>query len=163
MGALFSRCGLYRYRLDRDVEGGGTKRVLVIGLNPSKAGADNPDLTVTKLVHFGGLWGAYRVDVGNMFGLVSTDPRGLGASLDPVGPENDGHLAELVKLADQVVVAWGAGTSVHLPLFQARVRGLCTTTLRGVELWCLGTTASGQPRHPSRLAYATKLQRWRQP
>lgn len=52
MSAIFSPCGTWRYRLERDIAEVG-KVACAILINPSYAGAENNDQTVGKLIGFG--------------------------------------------------------------------------------------------------------------
>lgn len=74
----------------------------------------------------------------------------MGDAQPVVGPENDAHLRAVLSSADLVVCAWGA----H-PIARARVRSVLAMVPEGAACECLGRTAEGAPRHPSRLAYAT--------
>ena len=66
MSATISKCGKYRYRLER-VVGPGTKTCLFIMLNPSMADATNNDLTITRCISFAKASGCGRLLVGNLF------------------------------------------------------------------------------------------------
>ncbi len=160
--ARFSPCGRYRYELRRDIPGATGRGTLPwIMLNPSVAGAVEDDLTIKKVMGFSSRLGFASIVVVNLFALVSTDPAGLLAAADPVGPENDEAIRGVVPARSLVVVAWG--DSIEFGARQPeRIRG------RDAHVWamlrearadvrCLGTTKSGAPRHPSRLGYDTPL------
>lgn len=159
-GAELSPCGQYRYALAR-VWRPFTSRGLVLGINPSTADAAKDDATTRKLIGFGRRWGWGGYALVNPFAFRATDQRRLLSVADPVGPENDRHLAELLEGSDQVVCAWGpAKTAAVRRLLDARLAQLAPL-LDGRELLCLGTTADGSPRHPLMLAYDTPLVPWR--
>jgi hypothetical protein len=89
-----------------------------------------------------------------MFAFRATHPDALWLAADPVGPENDAHILAIPEDA-MVIAAWGMQANV---LFKQRKREMLE--LLGVDerpLWCLGVTATGEPRHPVRLGYATPL------
>lgn len=155
--AEFSPCGKYRYLLGREWDPG-LPRVLVVGLNPSKAGADIPDMTVTKLVGFGERWGAGSFEVVNPFAYIATDPRYLHvngiAGLDIVGPDNDHFIDEAISRASKCVIAWG-GDAGH-KFLKPRVVDVLAK-LKSLPLFCLDPTKDGFPRHPSRAPYSTPL------
>jgi hypothetical protein len=159
--ATFSPCGLYRYRLERRLPRGSRTMALVM-LNPSKAGADEDDQTVTKVIRF-----SERIDVGrfivvNAAALISTDPKGLARAADPIGPDNDRHILEAAREADIVVVAWGGGVSnLRGKLATRPAQVLDLLRADGHELWCWGFTKDGHPRHPLMLRYSTSLERFR--
>ncbi len=152
-GALLSPCRLYRYRLWR-VWDHALPQVVWVMLNPSTADANDDDLTLKKCQGFARQWGFGGLLVVNLFAWRETDPEALtscGArGSDIVGPENDLHLRAALQGADLVLCAWGG----H-PLARARAMVLLAMVPEGVSCECLGRTAEGAPRHPSRLAYAT--------
>ena len=140
MGAVFSRCKQYRYRLDRDLLIGDDE-ILFVMLNPSTADAEKSDPTVTRCLNFAKRWGFRHVKVGNLFALRSTDPTALYRTRDPVGPENDYHLRMMSHRADLTVVAWGVRGG-----YLARDVEVLELLSRPVEH--LGLTKRGRPRHP---------------
>ena len=158
-GALFSPDRRYRYRLWR-VWGDGNRRVVFVGLNPSKADERSDDPTIRKCIGFAKRWGYGALDMVNLFALVSTSPRGLLDEPEPIGAENDRVLADVLGFASRVVWAWGDVPTAPLKaLLSARVgKWLAFPVSSRAEFFTLGRTASGQPRHPSRLAYATTLE-----
>ena len=104
--AIFSSDNAYRYELWRRwLLGEGICAFLM--LNSSKAGATENDPTVTRCVDFAFGWGFQGLGVGNLFGIISTDPRLLKTHQSPVGRENDLHLETIIRAADMVVCAWG--------------------------------------------------------
>lgn len=159
--ARFSPCMKWRYWLLRQWDASKPMGV-VLGINPSKAGAEDEDQTTRKLIGFGKVWGWGGYYLGNPFALVSTDQRGLLTAADPIGPENDAELERLFGLAPQIVCAWGsAKTSAVRRLLDTRLVTLAPL-LQTRELLCLGRTKDGSPQHPLMLAYSTPLEPWRQ-
>ena len=157
--ACFSDCGAWRYWLKREWDGAKPCGAIV-GINPSTAGADDTDQTITKGIGFARRWGWGGFWMVNPFGLVSTDQRGLLNAADPVGEENDFYLSEIVANAHCIVAAWGsAKTTAVRRLLNARLESL-RPVFEGRELLCLGTNADGSPRHPLMLSYDTPLQPW---
>lgn len=143
----------YRYTLTRGPWLHGEGTVLFVMLNPSKATSDEggqDDPTATRCIRFAQSWGYRRLTVGNLYALQATDPRELFRAEDPVGPKNDIALIQLARGADEVVVAWGA-TQHPQPDRAAHVLELLEAAHGPVV--CLGfTPATGQPRHPCRIA-----------
>lgn len=124
-------------------------------LNPSTGDATKDDQTLRRCRHFAQMWGYRAMRVVNLYGLRSTDPSVLFEELDPVGPFNNRWITEVMKCTDFVVAGWGAQAP------ELRVREvLDLAKAQGRTLYCLGTTASGQPRHPLRLANNTQPEVW---
>lgn len=141
--ALFSPCRTYRYALTRTWDD--RPPAVFLMLNPSTANAFQLDPTVRRCVGFARRWGHGGLVVLNAFALRSTDPRGLRTVDDPVGPDNDQVIADvLTGHPGPVVVAWGAEPYVTAT---GRDRELAEL-LRAARPVCLGLTAAGHPRHP---------------
>lgn len=153
--ALISDCQQYRYTLTR--EWGDGPRAIFVLLNPSKADSELDDMSVTKGIGFATDLGCGSLLYLNLFALRSTDPAALLLHKDPVGPRNDRVIKDLLFDKGVVIAAWGSHTSEINQLIQGRLQ-LLRKALGFRELWCLGTTKDGSPRHPSRLAYATELE-----
>lgn len=83
--ATFSPCRNYRYLLGREWDPS-LPRVLVCGLNPSKASETDDDATARKLVGFGRRWGCGSFEIVNAFAYVATSPADLIAE-----PTMDGY------------------------------------------------------------------------
>mgnify|MGYP001231335547 CR=1 FL=1 len=141
MSALFSECGLYRYRLTRTLHGD-KNPLLIIGLNPSTADATHNDPTIRRCIGFAERWGHNALVVANLFSYRSTQPKGLKKARFPVGPETDRILQEEAMKAGTILAAWGA----HGGLFD-RNRDVLAL-LQDYPLFCLGKTKAGHPRHP---------------
>lgn len=110
---LWSPDHKYRYLLSWPVPSHfRTPRLAVmVGLNPSTADESKLDPTLTRFQGFAKAWGCTRMAVLNLFALVSTDPKGMAAVADPVGPDND-HTIRITLGGDAaedtiVVAAWG--------------------------------------------------------
>jgi len=160
-GAVMSECGTWRYRLWRSwripFEAGPHRVAAFIGLNPSTATAEQDDPTVRRCVLFAASWGCTGMEMLNLYGFRSTDPKGLWAAADPVGPETDRYLVEVASRADPVVACWGA-----FP--RAVERGVAVVErLRdaGVAVMHLGEpTKDGHPRHPLYMPRSAALRPW---
>lgn len=162
--AVISDCGRYRYRLERHaIEGGGSGAVAWIMVNPSTADASEDDATIRKVTGFSRRLGFGWFIVGNVFGLRSTDVRGLAKADDPMGPDNERHLREIMGAAPTVIVAWGPVAKLPKELRKRYQRVVRIANEIGVTLHCLGTANDGHPRHPLMLAYDTPLTEWSDP
>lgn len=137
----------YRYTLHRVLDAGAPRATCAfIMLNPSTADATRDDPTIRRCIGFARAWGFRHLRVVNLFALRSTDPRGLLAVPDPIGPHNDRHLARIVREAELVIAAWGVAAPIRrlVAARAAAVRAL----LPDVALHSLRLTRSGAPAHP---------------
>jgi len=159
MAAILSPCGLYRYTLDRvptqlmtHAQRRGiempvtTGRLLFVMLNPSTADANADDPTILRCMSFALAWGYDHLVVGNLFALRTPYPADLWEhqrnGLDIVGPENDEYLNRLAARADRVVIAWGNDG------IGERAEHVLRLLRRRHDVYALGFTNSGQPKHP---------------
>ena len=140
--AKFSECEDYRYTLGRRWEAGG-KRVCFCLLNPSTADATKLDPTLTRCHRYAVRWGFCAMDVTNIFGLRSTDPKGLKLVDDPIGIDNDRHIARLAKQADLVIVGWGTHGAMN-----DRHSEVLDVLNKVCVPHCLQITKHGFPKHP---------------
>lgn len=150
--AVFSPCRTYRYLLGRQWHPDGACMRWVM-LNPSTAGATGDDPTSRKVRGFSDRRAGSYV-IANLGALVSTDPRGLVAHPDPIGPHNDAALGLVLDSAvGPIVAAWGRlpSNKIERRFISGILRVKCARP------WCYGTTKDGQPRHPLMLAYSTPL------
>lgn len=153
--ARYSACLLYRTELTRIWDHGRPKLLFVL-LNPSTATEIQNDPTVERCERRARALGQGGFRVTNIFALRSTDPRGLYAAADPVGPGNDDAIADGADWADRVLCGWGTHGSLHDR--GHRVQALLARTAK--PLFHLGLTRSGAPRHPLYVAYATQPLPW---
>ncbi|WP_027947183.1 DUF1643 domain-containing protein [Amycolatopsis taiwanensis] len=137
--AVISPCGTYRYELTRRWSDG--PPVGWVMLNPSTADANLDDPTIRRCIAFAKAWGYGGIVVRNLYALRATDPRELDRHSEPIGPDNDAHLARCVG-EPLTIVAWGARGGDR----GREVLGLLAS--RGVRPHLLATTGDGQPRHP---------------
>src|SRR5690554_6900188 len=90
----------YRYTLTRSDYGDAPwlsmhePRLLWIMLNPSTADETADDPTIRRVKAFTRRLGYSGLTVVNLYAMRSTDPRGLWAAADPIGPDNDRAIAE---------------------------------------------------------------------
>ena len=153
--ALYSDCETYRYLLRRDWAC--TDRHLVyILLNPSTATEEKNDATIERCERRARAGGFSGFSVANLFGLRATDPRALRQCPDPVGPENDVILANIVREKPVILCGWG----VHGALDGRGDAVAALLRQSGAGLCHLGLTKAGHPRHPLYVSYAQKPQPW---
>ncbi len=159
MSAIISDCGTYRYRLER----GAGRALAIIMVNPSIANATDDDQTIRKVLGFADRQGCGRIIVGNKFAFRATDVNELRKARDPVGPENDRHIEQILRDGDIHVVAWGALNKLPDTL-RARWKDIVRAADRaGVALHCIGINADKHPRHPLMTPYSTALRSWDAP
>ena len=140
-GAVFSDDRVHRYTLTR-VWDRSREVAMFIGLNPSTADETQDDPTIRRCTRFARDWGFGGLVMTNIFAFRSTDPNGMKAARDPVGPDNDDHILKMAMHAGVIVCAWGA----HGVFMD---RGLeVVELLRGFKLKIFKTTKSGMPVHP---------------
>lgn len=157
----------YRYRLTREVSGGGERgELLWVCLNPSTADDIKDDQTVRSIRKITAAEGFGHLVVVNLFAARTTDPQQLLRFRDPIGPENGDVLRSEILAHSHVVFAWGQwlkavssphplahgghspGELLYPPNVEAMVKAAKS------KVWCLGKTKNGSPRHPCRIPNA---------
>jgi hypothetical protein len=135
----------------------GDRLIMWIGLNPSTADEQQLDPTLTRIRSFSEREGYDGFWMANLFALRTPYPKEMMAAPDPVGPGNDASLHEGAARCDRIVAAWGV-----IGEFQSRAEAV-VKLFPGRELWCLGTTKEGHPRHPLYVNGTAPLVRWKAP
>ena len=153
--AVYSDCENYRYSLTRiwDTDG---RKVAFIMLNPSTATEVQNDPTVERCERRARALGFGAFCVTNIFAWRDTDPRKMRAAIDPIGPGNNVAISESCAWSDQIVAGWGTHGE-HLnrgPDVEALLRET------GLEIFHLGLSKAGHPKHPLYIAYAQKPELW---
>lgn len=159
MSAILSDCGTYRYRLERVVGMAGPVYAY-FGINCSTADHTVDDNTVVRWKGFTQLYGGSRFIVGNPFAFRSPHVKDLESAADPVGPENDAHIAQIVQDADILVPCWGPQTKVHRRLRYRFAEVEAVLRASGKPVKVFGLSKSGDPVHPLMLPYTTQLIDW---
>lgn len=150
--ARLSPCGKYRYLLSRiwnepgEVSGLITyvppHQLVFVMLNPSTADAFEDDPTIRRCISFGKRENFDMIHVANLYAGRATRPDDLFAMEDPEGPENRRVWEKLKSSSATIVCAWGAER-------RAVKQGEdFIEAMRGKDLFCLGMTKEGHPRHP---------------
>jgi hypothetical protein len=163
--AIFSSDLRHRYLLYRNLYGEewpkGRPLAVFIGQNPSKAGAVENDMTITKEMGFARRLGFGHMAMVNLASRIATAPADLLADPDHTGPYNEtmirGMWLSTETMAGSVrIAAWGA-----FPHFLREILRPSLEMVKGLgDLLCLGKTSGGSPRHASRLGYSAKLEPW---
>lgn len=162
MSAIISPCGLYRYRLERRISAAPRVAAFIM-VNPSTADAKQNDATIRKVIGFAERNGVGRVIVGNKFAFRATDIKALRTAPDPVGPDNDRHLEEIMRDANLHIVAWGPLAKLPRDLRSRWQEVIRIAERVGCRLMCLGTAQDQHPRHPLMLSYEATLSDWVRP
>ena len=159
--AIFSDCGTYRYRLEREgLLPGSGKTVAFFGVNPSTADAVEDDATVRKWRGFTYRMGAGKFIVGNVFAYRSTNVRKLATCADPVGPLNRRYLFSIADDADVLVPCWGSRGKLPKQLRHYLDAFMADLLATGKPVMSYGVTKSGDPPHVLMLGYDTPLTAW---
>jgi hypothetical protein len=147
MTAVIVDC--WRYELKRIWDD--TLPLLVVCmLNPSNADHERNDPTILTLIHFAKLWGYGGIWVVNLFAFRASSPAEMMKEdyFDAVGPLNHGYHSDAISYAKangrSALAAWG-NDGTH---YDAGAYFSAFAKTAGVDLVCLGTTQSGQPKHP---------------
>lgn len=154
--AEFSENGKFRFLLKRvwNVQG---LRIMFIGLNPSIAGAEFDDPTITRLIHFAKKHGYGSFVICNLFPIIATKRARLikhktfGRAM---GTTNMEYILGNAQKCNGVVFMWGAtkGTDHRAKLLIERYPNAL----------CFGHNKDGSPKHPLYLSNETKLIRYAQ-
>jgi len=112
-------------------------------LNPSTADATIDDATIRRCIGFACTWGFGALEVVNLFAYRATDPATLRRVVDPIGPQSDRYLLAMRQRAQTIVVDWGNHGD-----WQNRDQAVLRLLGARRDIYCLGKTLSGHPRHP---------------
>jgi hypothetical protein len=157
--AYISACGKHRLWLTRTWDPQNAKVMVMCGLNPSTADASLDDPTIRRDLGFARREGCGGLIKINLHTFRATEPDDMFALRQ--SERNDERHAQVWKemccVDHRITVAcWGADKRAA-PMAREFVR---FAKENGVELWCLGRSKDGQPRHPLYLPSATPLERF---
>ncbi len=145
----FSPDRQFRYTLWREVNNlFGSGYVMFIGLNPSIADETKDDPTIRRCIGFAKSWGYSALCMTNLFAFRATDPESMKKQANPVGVDNNYWLKECAKEAGIIIAAWG-----NHGKYIGRDKQI---TQMFQNLYCLGITNIGAPKHPLYLAKDSK-------
>lgn len=173
-GASISRCGTLRWTLERAWAEG--PAVCYIGHNPSTATATYDDPTVQAWTALARANGFGRFVAVNLYPFRAADVRECRrwADYEQNGPDwaarnalmhNETVVVEVAKKADIVVACWGALAADSMWVDHI-VEAIHTGEEPWPDLYCLGTTLAGDPKHPMargkhRIARDQRFTMWR--
>jgi hypothetical protein len=143
----------WRYTLGKD----GRRKLLAIGLNPSTATKEKSDMTVAKVEGVAVRNGFDGFVMLNLYPVRATDFRLLPEEADARAyDENLASIAAMVASETQPVIwaAWGERVLARKFFVVAIKELFARLQACGVQWQRFGPlTASGHPRHPSRVRY----------
>lgn len=143
---------------------------LVVMLNPSTADAEVDDPTIRRLIGFMKGYGMGGFHVLNLFAFRATDPDELARVKHDLH-QNLQYFPAAVEYTTLVVCAWGANkaaTNIDKKVYDCLRMLLDALSLadrstgkrksdEDFDIYCLGTTAKGHPKHPLYLKSSTPL------
>ncbi|MFC7364137.1 MULTISPECIES: DUF1643 domain-containing protein [Bhargavaea] len=149
---MFDHTDTHRYRLSVTWETGKPECLFVM-LNPSTADAGKPDATLNQCMNIARHQGNGSLEVVNLYSLRTKSPKVLFESDERHHSPNDSHLADAIRNARQVIVAWGQHGGN-----EGRDRVVLDIILEAGKIpYCLGKTIGGMPLHPLFLRSDTPL------
>lgn len=145
--ALISTCGRHRLWLTRTWDPNNAKIMVMCGLNPSTADAEIDDPTIRRDIGFAkreGCGGLIKINVGT---VRETEPDNMFKL--PLSERNDPRYRQVWKeicAVDRriVVACWGADLRAKAMADEF----ISFAKAEGIDLWCLGLSKDGSPRHP---------------
>lgn len=141
MAAKFDRSKRYRFSLQR-IWQPELELATFVMLNPSTADHVKNDPTITRCINLSRSWGFGGINVVNLFAYRTSSPAHLRKIARPVGKENDRHIETNAANSARVILAWGNHGS-----WRGRNEEVLNL-LSDFDLWCIGSTRTGQPKHP---------------
>jgi hypothetical protein len=163
--ALLSPDLRHRLLLLNDWPGGDGRTLTAVMLNPSTADALSSDATWRRVCGYARREGCSAAQALNLFTLRATQPRDLlSHSRDErVDERADSVIADSIGQHPErfVLVGWGewAAHSLLRPR-RLHVVELLRQVVGAAPLFCLGSTASGEPVHPLRQRADAQLVEW---
>jgi hypothetical protein len=141
-GAIFDVSDRYRYSLWR-AWSAYHPRIAFVLLNPSTADEHKNDPTIRRCIGFARSWNFGSMEVVNLFAFRATNYRELYNASEPIGAENNRFLMQAVKHASTIVLGWGTRG-----MLLSRDRQVISLLAGRKDVYCLGFTKNGLPRHP---------------
>ncbi len=153
--AVYSSCETYRYLLERAWDPA-ARRITFVMLNPSTASELRNDPTIERCERRSRAMGFGAFRIVNLFAFRATAPADLRRASAPEGPANGMVIDAAVQWSDMTLAAWGT----HGDFRGQGPRTAEHLRAAGGELYHLGLTKHGHPRHPLYVSYHVTPQRW---
>lgn len=159
--AEISNCGNYRYSLSR-VWNEELPKCCFWGINPSIADSNIDDATVRKMIGFSSRMSYGGFYLGNIFPYRSTDVKGLSVAENPYGEPSKFPIPDQ-KFLDAVIhiAAWGNSSKIPKSLRFRIQEFVDYFDNEEINLYSIGITKSGDPRHPLMTSYSTPCELWK--
>ncbi len=165
--ASFSKCGLYRWSLEREIDST-NRTILFIGLNPSLANSHVDDQTLKRLTGFCKDWGYGSLVVVNLFATISRDPSCLSNINDPIGEKNNFILESSFDSWSKrpfwdLWLGWGVNGQMfnrNIEVLELLKKYLIFRSKKfplSLGPLCLGFSKGGHPLHPLYVPRKTTL------
>ncbi len=150
---LLSSCGRYQYA-SREVLSDSPKVCCFIMLNPAGRIRPKPGATRRKCIKFARENGCGTLLTCNLFAFATPDPKHLWQVSDPIGPENDHYIAEMIRKAvggeGMIVCAWGREGRSRVKERARQVLAILEAENTAGRVCALRINADGSPQHPAR-------------
>lgn len=139
--------------------------LLTIGQNPSKASRERSDHTVTRCARRAWMAGHGGLAMLNIFPDVATQPSDLWANERnaAIDAANEASLIATLERHPTAPVLFAPGDSTDPRHHVQATRIETILVARGRTILCVGVTAGGYPRHPSRAGYDRPMVPWSGP
>lgn len=136
----------------------GTKKLFVVGLNPSTANKEKSDTTIAKVERVARNNGFDGFVMANLYPLRSTDPNGLPEVVDENLFQNNFNQIMLLAEQEDKPIFWAAwGGDIVLRAYLSKSFSELVTLIAKINGSWVNygeLRKDGHPRHPSRLSYS---------
>ena len=179
-GAELSEDRVYRFSLTRQIDDRDDTAMMFIMLNPSTADETTDDPTIRRCMGFAHRWGYSWMHVTNLFPFRATSPKELHVRAydHDIQRQNLARIAHIGLTASIIVAAWGNHGALHGEGHRVLKALINSPSYRindydsefidlnssspisfgsPFNMYHLGLTKHGQPKHPLYLPYDAPL------
>lgn len=157
--AIFDAEHRYRFVLERTWHEERPTMLLVMA-NPSDAGAEKDDPTVTRAVGFARTYGMGTLRVLNLYPWIATRPENLWKAAKAGHDITGGSEHDALMVSDLHAMTMNGGLTVVAWGKIAKPDRVAWFLEHSFGQWSLGVNKDGSPKHPLYLAKATALSVW---
>lgn len=144
-GGIYSKNGKRRQQLTVSWDGTGSKKAIVIGINPSKANDTRSDRTLTLTARFLNMYGVREFLMLNIFESYATKQK----DIDRTSTSNFTKFWKILKKADIIFIAWG----IEEKYLQEKEDILKVLKEYEDKLYCVIREDGKYPLHPRCIRY----------